>query len=236
MTEARTINSCLARLTATELATLMKINDRLAAQNLERNHQWSRPQFQKEAVPALLSYSGEMYKSINPTDFNAEDMDFVQTHVRLLSGLYGILRPMDAILPYRLEMACNIRVGESKNLYAYWSQKITRQLVADLNQRQNQSDAGPPFLLNLASTEYFKCVKQKDLGFPILTINFKEHHKNSFKTVSVFSKQARGLMTRFIIKNRITQKEALKTFTQDGYRFNEMLSAPEEWIFTRSSV
>jgi uncharacterized protein len=235
MKEARALNKELARLSPAELGVLMKINDSLAAQNIERNRQWSRLESQANATPALLSYSGEMYKSIGAADFTWQEMEFAQDHLRLLSGLYGVLRPMDAVLPYRLEMACKIGIGESNNLYGFWSQKITRRLATELKQIQNQTknQTHTPFLLNLASNEYFKCINKKELGFPILTLNFKEQHKENFKSVSVYAKQARGLLTRFIIKNRITQKEDLKTFNQQGYAFNESLSTRDEWIFTR---
>ncbi|MCP4148678.1 MAG: YaaA family protein [bacterium] len=238
MSEAQTINKELAGLSAVELGALMKINEKLAAQNRERNRQWSLPEYQKETTPALLSYSGEMYKSIAAADFSSQELDFAQDRLRLLSGLYGVLRPMDAILPYRLEMACKLGIGESKNLYGFWSQKITRRLTADLKQFQTQSQiqTDAPFLLNLASNEYFKCIKKKELEFPILTIVFKEFLKNNFKSVPIYAKQARGLMTRFIIKNRITQRKSLKTFNLRGYAFNEALSTPDEWIFTRKSL
>ncbi|MCP5053131.1 MAG: peroxide stress protein YaaA [bacterium] len=229
MDDARAINKKLCQLSKKKLAALMKMSPKLAEENAERNQQWGKPDSQKSSTPALLTYDGESYRSLTADDFSAAEMEFAQKHLRVLSGLYGVLRPLDSILPYRLEMQAALPVKRTRNLYEFWSQKITQTLANHLN----DTGVANPVLINLASGEYFKTVKVKELGFPVLTLNFKEEKDGKFRTVSVFSKQARGMMARYMIKKGITDCNELQSFKEAGYSFNKNLSTDSEWIFSR---
>jgi hypothetical protein len=177
----------------------------------------------------LFSYDGEQYRHLDAQSFDEEDMAFATKYLRILSGMYGLLRPMDAILPYRLEMNTPISVMRGRNLYEFWGNKVTISIAVTLQDR----DENMRFIIDLASNEYSKCVRPAVLSFPKIRILFKEKKGERFQSVSVFAKQARGMMARYIIKNRITNPRKIKEFNEAGYSFNPELSERFKWIFTR---
>lgn len=235
--EARLLNKSLFELTRQQLSDLMNLSDSLAAENIPRIREWGAASFQSNATPAVLTYDGESFRRLGAEDFSPEQMAFAAMHFRILSGLYGVLRPMDLVLPYRLEMLTPLAIRGRKNLYEYWNAAITANLsnhLIDLTDHMSARTPGSPILINLASTEYSKCVQKKTLGYPVLNIHFKEQRGDKLKVISVFVKQARGLMARYIIKNGITDHHKLKKFKEDGYTFREDLSKEREWVFVRS--
>jgi cytoplasmic iron level regulating protein YaaA (DUF328/UPF0246 family) len=173
---------------------------------------------------AILAFKGEVYAKMEADTFSAADLEFAQQHLRILSGLYGLLKPLDLIQPYRLEMGTKLKTKKGNSLYDYWGTKISKALNAASEGRM---------VVNLASQEYFKAVDKKTLKMPVITIHFKEHREGSYQVVGFFAKQARGLMIRYAIQNRITDPEQLKVFQEDGYEFAEHLSSAQDWIFIR---
>ena len=166
-----------------------------------------------------------MYRGLDSYTVEEDKIDFMQNSVRIISGLYGLLKPLDLIQPYRLEMGTKMPVGDNKNLYEFWRQKITTQLNSDLDENES--------VLNLASNEYFKAIDRKVVKTAIFTANFKQLKNGEYKTIAIFSKKARGMMTRFIIDNNITDINELKSFDYEGYMFHKSLSKEREFIFTR---
>ena len=172
---------------------------------------------------ALFAYTGEVFNKINPKSFSSEQISFCQSHIRILSGLYGVLKPLDLIQPYRLEMATKIITKDKKNLVEFWKNSITKILKIEKE-----------IIINLASKEYIHSINLKDLNAKFLTIHFKEKKVNGFKVVGVYAKQARGMMIDFIVKNQIIAPQLLKKFTEERYRFNSNLSSECDWVFTRN--
>jgi len=211
----------------TQFTELMGISTKLAWLNFERYQQWKAPYIYKEALNAIYAFRGEVYNGLDIDSFSEEDVAYTQDHLRILSGLYGVLKPMDAILPYRLEMGTKLGVGKYKNLYQFWGDLITNTLNNDLK------SFGENTLINLASEEYFKSINTKLLKANIITPVFKENKDGNYKVISIYAKKARGMMTRFIIKNRITQVNDIKHFEHNGYYFNENLSNKSSFVFTR---
>ena len=181
----------------------------------------------KNARQAILAFKGDVYSGIDVENFTADDFDYAQNHLRILSGLYGCLRPLDLIQPYRLEMKTRLKNPRGDNLYQFWGERITDSLNREL-EKQKQ-----PVLVNLASNEYFKSVKPRLLQGQLLNINFKETKAGKTRVVAIFAKRARGMMTDFIIRNRIETPAAIKKFRQDGYRFCKELSDDRQWTFER---
>ena len=217
----------LRHYSALDLAELMHLSIKLAELNFDRYHDW-HPQFTPEnAKQAVLAMKGDVYTGLDAESFAEEDFTFAQEHLRILSGLYGVLRPLDLMQPYRLEMGTRLANEAGKDLYAFWGDAITEALNADL------AAQGDDLLVNLASKEYFKSVKPKRLAGRILTPHFKERRGESYRMLGVFAKKARGLMSRFIIRNRLSQADDLKAFDAEGYAFNPALSSEDEWVFTR---
>ena len=214
-------------LSTDDLAQLMRISPSLARLTHERFISWHMPFDAHNSHPALLSFKGEVFSGISAHDFTAKDMDFAQNHLCILSGLYGALRPLDLIQPYRLEMGTKIDIGEHENLYRLWTDTLTRYLTDRLHQQKSN------VLINLASNEYAKAVNLKKLNTQIITPIFLDQKGDELKTITIYAKRARGLMTRFAIKNRIAEAEQLKAFTEDGYLFSENLSNKDKWVFIR---
>lgn len=210
-----------------ELSGLMHISDKLGELNYERYQHWQRPFNPDNARPAVLTFAGDVYQSLAAHNFNDEDFAFAQRHLRILSGLYGVLRPLDLIQPYRLEMGTRLANSHGKDLYAFWGETIT----ASLNQQI--TDTGATALINLASSEYFKSVKSKKLRVPVIEPVFKDYKNGQFKVISFFAKKARGLMSAYIVKNKLTACEDIKHFDEGGYQYNEALSSVSKWTFTR---
>ena len=210
-----------------ELSKLMKISDKLSQLNWQRYQDFQQPFTLNNAKQALLAFKGDVYAGIDSDNYNEDDFSFAQQHLRILSGLYGALRPLDLIQPYRLEMGARLQNAHGKNLYEFWNTQVTELLNQDLK------TGTPPILINLASNEYFKVIKPKLLKANILTLAFKENKAGVFKTIGIHAKRARGLMTDFIIKNRLTEIEQVKQFNAENYAFNEALSSDKEWVFSR---
>ena len=225
--DSRSLINELRKLNPKDISTLMKVNDEIAVLNFERNLAWKIPFTTDNAKQAVLAFNGQAYIGLNASTFSDNDFVFAQKHLRILSGLYGILKPMDLIQVYRLEMGIQLKTKKGKNLYEFWGDKITDFINTELEKQKNK------VLINLASKEYFKSVKTKKIKGEIITPVFKEQKGNSFKVVFVYAKHARGLMSRFIIQNKIEDPEDIKAFDSEGYLFNRDLSTEKEWVFTR---
>lgn len=228
--DAQLLIERLRELDPLQIGQLMSISNDLAELNHRRNMNWSAPFSRANAKQALLAFRGDVYIGLQAETFSKKDFEFAQKHLRILSGLYGLLRPLDLIQPYRLEMGTTLTNARGKNLYAFWNDKITAALNAELKPRKNA------VLVNLASEEYFKAVHPKTLAARVVTPIFKERKGQTFKVVSFFAKKARGAMSRYIIRNRLTDVAALKDFTDDGYAFNAAFSTVDEWVFTREQA
>ncbi len=211
-----------------DLSKLMGVSADLAELNHQRFQDWQPPFSEKNAKPALFQFKGDVYNGIDAPSLDQEDLQFAQEHLRILSGLYGVLKPLDLIQPYRLEMGTKLPNTEGKDLYAFWRNTITRVLDRAL------SEQGDDVLINLASKEYFKAVTPENLHGRIITPVFKERKGNAYKVIGIQAKKARGLMTRFIIRNRIEQPEHLQAFDEQGYLFKKELSTENEWVFVRN--
>ena len=223
--EAQYLNSILKSKNPKELSDLMSISSKIADLNYERNHSWSLPFTNINARQAVYAFSGDVYRGLDAYSIDDSRIDFLQNSVRIISGLYGLIKPLDLIQPYRLEMGTKLAFDSNKNLYDYWRKKITEQLNLELNDKEP--------ILNLASNEYFKAIDTKVIKSEVYSANFKQLKNGEFKTIAIFSKKARGLMTRFIIDNNITDITDIKSFNYDGYMFHEELSKEKELIFTR---
>lgn len=217
----------IRKLNPRQLMQLMKISESLAELNYERFRNWHLPFTENNAKAAIYTFMGDAYRGLQAASFTEEDMLFAGEHLRILSGLHGILRPMDLIQAYRMEMGRKVSVGKAPNLYAFWSDKIT----AHINELLAKDSS--PVLLNLASKEYFEAVDTKKIEYPIIHFQFKELKDGQYRFFSMYGKYARGLMVRFMIKNKIRNPEELKLFDWDGYAYNEPLSSEYDWVFTR---
>lgn len=211
-----------------KLKKLMNISDALAQLNADRFLQWHWP-FKAEAVrPALLAFKGEVFVGLDAMSMEPGAMEYAQKSLRILSGLYGVLRPLDNIMPYRLEMGTKLKNKKGADLYAYWGDKITSLLNDDIRLE------GYQYLVNLASKEYFSAIHAKALCVPVVTPVFKDLKNGQYKILSFFAKKARGLMSRYIIENNISHPEELKAFNLDGYQYNDELTVTKgELVFTR---
>lgn len=225
--ESRKLVGKLRKLSPVELKSLMKVSDKLAVLNFERFASWSEQHSPTSCNQALLAFSGEVFNGLEARTLDAEELDFAQDHVRILSGLYGVLRPLDLIMPYRLEMQTKLDNSRGRNLYEFWQEIIPQEIS-----RLTAGTEGK-ILVNLASNEYFSAIQPKTFPHRIITPVFKEQKGNSFRNVTIYAKKARGMMLRFIIQNRITDPEHLKAFDTDGYWFNADHSRENEWLFTR---
>ena len=210
-----------------DIAELMKLSDKLSALNVARYESWSQPFNTDNAKQAVLAFNGDVYSGLNAEDLNEEELEFTQKHLRILSGLYGVLRPLDLMQPYRLEMGTKLTNSRGSNLYAFWGDIVTDDLNLSLTEEEQ------PVLVNLASNEYFKSVKPKDLQGRMITPVFKDWKNGQYKIISFFAKKARGLMCRYAIKNKITDAEQLKNFDLGGYQYDESLSKEDTWVYTR---
>lgn len=227
LNDSKTLIAELQKLSPSDIESLMKVNKDIASLNFERFASWSMPFNLKNAKQALLTFKGQVYVGLEAKSLSEDDLFFAQNHLRILSGLYGILKPLDLMQAYRLEMGTPLSNPKGKNLYEFWGNKITDAINNELVAQKQK------VLINLASTEYSKVIKPKLIKGDIITPVFKEIKGNSFKVITVYAKTARGLMSRFIIKNRIENPEDIKAFDTDGYLFNQQLSTNKEWVFTR---
>ncbi|GGF21459.1 peroxide stress protein YaaA [Echinicola rosea] len=223
-TDIKALVSIMKKKSAEDIKQLMKVSDNIAQLNEERYHNFHKDFTAENAKQALLAFKGDVYRSMDVDDYSEEDLAFAQDHLRILSGLYGLLKPMDLIQPYRLEMGIGLENKKGKNLYEYWGTKISKAI--------NKATDGQP-VINLASQEYAKAVDKKTLKSPMIHVNFKEHRDGKHKVIGIFAKQARGMMADHIIKHKITDPEQLKLFNREGYEFSEPQSKENEWIFVR---
>ena len=206
---------------------LMHVSENIASENERRFKEFDMAHHTENSKPAVLAFDGDVYKGMVNESLDHEDLKFAQDHLRILSGLYGLLRPMDLIQPYRLEMGTKLNNRRGKNLYKFWGDRITKILNEDL------SESGSDLIVNLASKEYFSSINKKKLNGQLLTINFKEYKGEDLKFISFNAKKARGFMTRYIIDNRITNKEDIKGFNVENYALSEEHSSEDNWIFVR---
>ena len=219
------LNKKLKTLSRKRLSEFMGISTDLAALNYERNQNWSLPFTPENSKQAIFAFTGEVFRGIDVNSLASDKVPVLQERLRILSGLYGLLKPLDLIQPYRLEMGKKLKVGKTETLYKFWGDKITNAL--------NEEIADNDLFINLASSEYFKAVNQKVLKVPMITPVFKDFKNGQYKTIMTFAKKARGLMVRYIIDNNIKTVEALKGFDTDGYGFSESMSTETELVFTR---
>ena len=224
--DSRELIDQLKELEPHQVSNLMGISAKLGELNAERFRQWQTPFSAKNARQAVLAFKGDVYTGLAVDQFTEEDFAFAQNHLRILSGLYGLLRPLDLMQPYRLEMGTRFENKRGKDLYAFWGDTLTDEL-----NRLLAADDG--ILINLASNEYFKSVRHKKLKGAIITPQFKDWKNGQYKMISFYAKKARGLMSAYVIRNRLTQAADLKGFDYDGYGFNPELSSEKEWVFTR---
>ena len=226
LNEAQRINAQLKKLKADDLIKMQGISQKLANLNVDRNLLWKTPFSPDNAKQAILAFNGDVYDGINASTFSEEEFKIAQEKIRILSGLYGILKPLDLMQAYRLEMGTKLSFGKYENLYQFWQQKITTTINNELKEKGD-------VLINLASQEYFKAIDAKRLKAEIITPEFKDNKDGKYKMISFFAKKARGLMCRFIVQNNISNPEELKAFDLEGYYFNNQLSKENNWVFTR---
>lgn len=219
------LNKKLKTMSRKKIAEFMSISKDLAELNYERNQHWSLPFTPDNAKQAVYAFTGEVFRGIDVRSLAADKIPLLQDRLRILSGLYGLLKPLDLMQPYRLEMGKKLKVGRTENLYKYWGDKITNALNDELTDDD--------LLVNLASSEYFKAVNKKVLKVPMITPVFKDFKNGEYKTIMTFAKKARGLMVRYIIDTNATTIDALKGFNIDGYGFSESMSTETELMFTR---
>jgi len=225
LNEAKQLNSILKKKSAKSLSELMHISSNLGQLNYERNQQWTVPFTTENARPAIYAFNGDVYRGLDAYTIEASKIEALQQSVRIISGLYGILKPLDLIQPYRLEMGTKIPVGKSKNLYDFWRKKVSTALNDELEEGE--------LFVNLASQEYFKAIDVKILKVPVVHVDFKEFKNGQYKTIAIFAKLARGYMTRHIIENSVETIDGLKTFATDGYAYDAILSTDTKLVFTR---
>lgn len=220
----------LAQMSPQDLSKLMGISDKLGILNFERYQTWQLPFDKNNARQALFAFKGDVYTGMDAYSFDKDDVEFAQKNLRILSGLYGLLRPLDLIQPYRLEMGTKLNNARGKDLYGFWGEKITKEL----NKAFAKQDK--PILLNLASNEYFKSVHTESLNADVITPVFKDMKNGKYKIISFFAKKARGMMSAYIIKNKLTKVSQLKKFDTAGYVYNDAMSTPTEMVFLRNQA
>ncbi|WP_338526144.1 peroxide stress protein YaaA [Pseudomonas batumici] len=217
----------LRTLSPAQISELMHVSDKIGGLNAARFGSWTPAFTPDNAKQALLAFKGDVYTGLHAEDFNDADFDFAQTHLRMLSGLYGLLRPLDLMQPYRLEMGTKFANARGKDLYAFWGTRISEWLNEAL------AEQGDEVLLNLASNEYFSAVKRSALNARVINTEFRDQKNGQYKIISFYAKKARGMMARFVIRERIQNPEQLKTFDEQGYRFSTEFSKPDNLVFLR---
>jgi len=222
--QAEKLNAVLKKKSPKKLMELMDISENLSTLNYQRNQDWHLPFGPENARQAVFAFSGDVYDGLDAYTLDEDQFEDLQNKVRILSGLYGILKPLDLIQPYRLEMGTALKVNRHNNLYEFWGDSLTKSLKAELNGE---------VLLNLASQEYFKTIKPKLLKSRVITPEFKDFHNGQLKMISFFAKKARGAMVRYIIDNEIELVDEVKGFNREGYAFDKNLSTESKWVFTR---
>ena len=230
--ESSTLIEHLRKYSTDEVASLMGISDKLAELNHRRYAEWS-PEFSREdSRPAILAFKGDVYIGLDGQSLGPRDLTWAQQHLRILSGLHGLLRPLDRIHPYRLEMGTRLPTEAGQDLYQFWGGRVTAALN-DALAAQKSSREREPILINLASNEYYKVLQEADIDARIIHISFREWKNGKYRFLSFFAKKARGSMARYMIDHRINTLKGLRAFDYDGYEFNQTLSDPDHWVFTR---
>lgn len=225
LTQAKILAKQLKAYQPQQLAKLMSVSDKLADINYDRYQSFKTPFKLGVAKQAALAFKGDVYLGLDAETWVTSDWNYAQQHLRILSGLYGYLKPLDLILPYRLEMKTKLANPQGENLYQFWDTKITQSINKELKKGE--------WVVNLASNEYYKAVKPKLLKVPVLNIDFKDSKNGKTRIISFYAKKARGMMARAIIKNKIQNKEQMKELTFDGYSYKEALSKENHWVFER---
>ncbi len=226
LNESEKLVKKLKKISSKKLEKLFHVSTEIANLNYERFQQWEQPTQEKELIkPCIEVFNGEAYKGLNPFSLSPEELTYAQNHLRILSGLYGVLKPLDLMFPYRLEMGTKWEIdSKNKNLYAFWTEKITKHLKSEK----------PNFIINAASNEYFKAIDFKKLGVKTIVPIFKDFKNGEYKVIMMYAKHARGAMARYCIQNQISDVEQIKLFNVDGYTYNDRFSNENEWVFTRS--
>ncbi|MDI1256202.1 MAG: peroxide stress protein YaaA [Flavobacterium sp.] len=225
MKQSKEVNAVVKKKSPKQLSELMEISDNLAELNWKRNKVWKTPFKPENARPAVYAFNGDVYLGLDAYTIPLEKMDELQNRLRILSGLYGLLKPLDLIQPYRLEMGTKLPVGDHENLYKYWKKTITDALNKELKKGE--------LFINLASKEYFDAVDMKALKVPVITPEFKDYKDGKLKIISFFAKKARGLMVRYIVDTNAKTIDDLKGFNYEGYQFDANLSKGNQLVFTR---
>jgi cytoplasmic iron level regulating protein YaaA (DUF328/UPF0246 family) len=223
--ESRQVHKVLKQKSPAALSELMDISDKLADLNWQRNQDWKTPFTPENSRPAVFAFDGDVYTGLDAYSIPTEKLDVLQDRLRILSGLYGLLKPLDLMQAYRLEMGTKLPIGESKNLYEFWKPTITKALNKELHKGE--------LFINLASNEYFSAVEAKALKVPVITPEFKDYKNGKLKIISFFAKKARGMMVRYIIDTNAGTIEDLKGFNYEGYQFDANLSKGSHLVFTR---
>ena len=216
----------LQQYSVNDIASLMKLSDKLAGLNFARFSTWQPPFDKDNAKQALLAFKGEVYTGLDADTLDEKGFKFAQQHLRILSGLYGVLKPLDLIQAYRLEMGTKLKNSRGKDLYQFWDNQLRESIEVELADNDN-------VLVNLASNEYFKALQAKQLKARIITPIFKDWKNGQYKIISFYAKKARGLMSRYIIDHQIDEPEQMKDFDSDGYRFSLEMSQGDDWVFIR---
>nr|WP_315163864.1 peroxide stress protein YaaA [uncultured Flavobacterium sp.] len=223
--ESKQVHQVLKQKKPTELSDLMDISDKLADLNWQRNQNWKTPFKSTNARPAVYAFDGDVYTGLDAYTIPIDKLDALQASLRILSGLYGLLKPLDLIQAYRLEMGTKLPIGENKNLYEFWKPTITKALNKELKKGE--------LFINLASNEYFSAVDEKALKVPVITPDFKDYKDGKLKVISFFAKKARGMMVRYILDTNVQTIDDLKGFNYDGYQYDANLSKGNHLVFTR---
>jgi len=226
--EASELVELMRQLSQQEITRLLEINVQLTHLNLDRYIRWQLPFTPDNAKQAVFVFDGEVYRGLDAPTLSPEEIDYMQQHLRLFSGLYGILKPLDLIQPYRLDVSTKLHNHAGKDLYPFWRKKVTESIADDL-----KVSGEPPILLNLASSEYAKVIDLKSSKMRMIHVEFFEYQDDKLKQIVVYTKKARGMMTRYVIQNRIESEEDLKGFNDGGYWFNEQLSSKDKLVFVR---
>lgn len=227
LAQSRLLIDKLKKLNPAQVGELMGISEKLALLNWQRYQDFATPLTLNNARQSLLAFKGDVYSGLAAETFSAADLAYAQDHIRILSGLYGILRPLDLMQPYRLEMGTKFGAGRARNLYEFWGNRLTAAINSDLQQERQ------PLLVNLASDEYFKGIRPKNIRGPILKIAFKENKSGTYRVIGIHAKRARGLMVNYIIMNRLENRDDLQSFNCEGYAFKAGLSTDREMVFGR---
>ena len=222
--------STLRKLNPEQLSSLMHISEKLADLNFQRNLNWQLPFTSDNARQAIFAFTGDVYQGLEAYSLDSNDLAFAQKHLRILSGLYGVLRPLDLIQPYRLEMGSALKHGKHQSLYEFWGSRLAEHLNEELDSQRSQS------VINLASNEYFKAVDKKVLKHPVISPVFKDYKNGKYKVISFFAKKARGYMAAWVIRNRIDNPDKIVDFDVAGYRYAASESSPDAPVFLRKEA